>query len=62
MERDGSEARGASRFMGHAATVARKRSPDERSDIRDSSLLNPVTLIEFEHVAVLKAAGQRARL
>jgi hypothetical protein len=38
-----------------------KRSPDERSDIRRSSLLNPMTLIEIERVTALKAAGQRAR-
>jgi hypothetical protein len=31
-----------------------KPSPDERSDIRRSSLLNPMTLIEIEGVAALK--------
>jgi hypothetical protein len=31
-----------------------KRSPDERSDIWGSSLLNPMTLIEIEGVAALK--------
>jgi hypothetical protein len=31
-----------------------KRSPDERSDIRDSSLLDRMTLIEIERVTALK--------
>jgi hypothetical protein len=36
-----------------------KHSPDEPNDIRDSNLLNPVTLIEIERVAALKPQDSR---
>lgn len=35
----------------HPKALCRKRSPCERSDIRGSSLLNPMTLIEIKGVA-----------